>query len=75
MFKQRTHVCRSAFKFFCVILGLYLQMKNTHMRKTISVESKIVMSLQRLRTENTLCTVGGLYRVVEYYFRDSEIFL
>ena len=35
------------------------------MRETISVESRIAMSLQRLRTENTLCTVGEVYGVAE----------
>ena len=35
------------------------------MRETISVESRIVMSLQRLGTGNTLCIVKEVYGVVE----------
>ena len=35
------------------------------MREKISVESRIAMSLQRLGTGNTLCTVGEVYRVAE----------
>ena len=35
------------------------------MRETISVENKIAMSLQRLGTGNTLCTVGEVYGVAE----------
>jgi hypothetical protein len=35
------------------------------MRETISVESRIAMSLQRLGTGNTLCTVGEVYAVAE----------
>ena len=33
------------------------------MRKTISVESRVAMSLQRLGTGNTLCIVGEVYGV------------
>ena len=39
--------------------------KNTHMRETISVESRIAMSLQRLGTGNTLYTVGEVYGMAE----------
>jgi hypothetical protein len=35
------------------------------MKKTISVESRIAMSLQRLGIGNTLCTVGEVYGVAE----------
>ena len=35
------------------------------MRETISVESRVAMSLQRLGTENILCIVGKVYGVVE----------
>ena len=65
MFKQRTRVCHNTFKFLCEKLGPYLQRKNTQMRETISVESRIAMSLQRLGTGNTLCTVGEVYGVAE----------
>ena len=65
MFKQRTRVCHNTFKFLCERLGPYLQKKNTRMRETISVESRIAMSLQRLGTGNTLCTVGEVYGVAE----------
>jgi hypothetical protein len=35
------------------------------MRETISVESRIAMSLQRLGTGNILCTIGEIYGVAE----------
>ena len=35
------------------------------MRETISFESRIAMSLQRLGTKNTLCIVGKVYGVAE----------
>ena len=65
MFKQRTHVCHNIFKFLCERLGPYLQKKNTRMRETILVESKIAMSLQRLGTGNILCIVGKVYGMAE----------
>ena len=65
MFKQRTCVCHNTFKFIWERLGPYLQKKNTHMRETISVESRIAMSLQRLGTGNTLYTVGEVYGMAE----------
>ena len=65
MFKQRTHVCHNTFKFLCERLGPYLQKKNAHMRKTISIENIIAMSLQRLGTRSTLCVVGEVYGVAE----------
>ena len=68
MFKQRTRVCHNTFMFICERLGLYLQRKNTHMRETISVESRIAMLLQRLRTGNTLCIVGEVYWVAKVQF-------
>ena len=39
--------------------------KHTHLRKTISVESRIAMSLQRFGTGNTLYTIGEVYGVAE----------
>lgn len=35
------------------------------MRETISVENRIAMSLQKLGTGNTLCTVGEVYGMAE----------
>jgi hypothetical protein len=51
MFKQRTCVCHKTFKFLCERLGPFLQKKNTPMRETISVESRVAMSLQRFEKE------------------------
>ena len=61
MFNQRASVCYNTFKFICKRLGSYLQRKNTQMRETNSVESRIATSLQRLGIVNTLCTVGEVY--------------
>ena len=47
---------------------MYLHRKNTQMRETIYVESRVAILLQRLGTGNTLCTVYGvaeLYGVAE----------
>ena len=65
MFKQKVCICYNTFKFLCEKLGLYLQRKNTHKRNTISIERRIAMSLQRIGTGNTLCTIGLVYGVVE----------
>ena len=65
MFRQRTHVSHNTFKFLCKRLGSHLQRKNTHMREKILVESRIPMSLQRVGTRNTLCTLGEVYGVAE----------
>ena len=65
MFKQRTCVCHNTFKFLCEMLGPYSQRKNTQMTWTILVESRVAMSLQRLGTGNTLCTVGEVYGVAK----------
>ena len=65
MFKQRLCVPHSTFSFLCERLGRYLQRIVTHMREAISIESRIVMSLQRFEIENTLCIVGEVYRVAE----------
>jgi hypothetical protein len=35
------------------------------LRETISVENRIAMLLQRLRSGNTLCNVGEVYGLVE----------
>ena len=65
MFKQITRVCHNTFKFLCERLGPYLQRKTTRMRETIAVDNKVAMSLQRLRTINTLYTIGVIYGVAE----------
>ena len=62
MFKQRTRVYHNIFKFLCERLGMYLHRKNTHMRKTIEIEIRVAMSLQRLGTRTTITEV---YEVAE----------
>lgn len=42
-----------------------MQRKNTHTRGTISIESRVVMSLQRLEIENTLCIIREVYGMAE----------
>ena len=44
-------------------VGSYLLTRNTHMKETHM--SRVAMSLQRLGIENTLCTIGEVYGVVE----------
>ena len=65
MLKQRTFVYHNTFKFICERLGMYLHRNNTRMRETILVENRITMSLQRLGTKNTLCTIGEVNGVAE----------
>lgn len=50
---------------FCERLNLNMQRKNTHLRETISIESGVAMSLQRLWIRNTLYIVGRLYEVAK----------
>ena len=61
LFTQITRISHNTFKFLCDMSGPYLQRRNTHMRDAISIESKVVMSLQRLGTRNTLYIVGDVY--------------
>ena len=42
-----------------------MQMKITCMKDEISIESRVVMSLQRLEIENTLCTIREVYGMAE----------
>ena len=46
-------------------IGPYLQRKDPHMRDAISIESKVVMSLQRMGTRNTLCEVREVYGMAQ----------
>ena len=64
-FKPRTRVYHNTFKSLCERLGPYLQRNNIHIREIISIESKVVMSLQRLGSGNILCNVGEAYGVAK----------
>ena len=65
MFKQITCVSHNTLKFLCDKIGPYLQRKDTHRRDAISIESKVVMSLQKMGTRNTLCEVGEVYGMAQ----------
>ena len=74
MFKQRFCVCHNTLWFFCEKFGPYMQRKNTHTRETISIESRVVMSLQRLETRYTFCIIREVYGVDESIISINWIF-
>jgi hypothetical protein len=65
MFKQRTRVNYGTFRFLCEKLGPFLKKKDTCTRATISVETRIAVSLCRLGTGNGLLLVGEVYGIAE----------
>ena len=60
--------------FSCEKFGPYMQRKNTHTRETILIESRVVMSLQRLETGYTLCIIREVYGVDESIISINWIF-
>jgi hypothetical protein len=65
MFKERTRVSHATFRFLCEKLGPFLKKQHTHLRKPISVEARVAMSLARLGTGDGLRMVGEVYGVAE----------
>jgi hypothetical protein len=63
--KQRTRISHGTFRFLCEKLGPFLKKKDTCLRATISIETKIVVSLYRLGTENGLLLIREVYGIVE----------
>ena len=55
---------------------MYLQKENTHMKEAISIEGRIVVTLQRLRIGNMLCYCKrGIWDGRKYNFKNYENFL
>jgi hypothetical protein len=65
MFKQRTRVNHGTFRFLYEKLGPFLKKKDTRMRATISVETRIAVSLCKLGIGNGLLLVGEVYGIAE----------
>jgi hypothetical protein len=66
MFKQGTRVCHKTLKSFWRGWS-YLQRKNIHMRETISIKSRVAMSLQMFGTGTSFYTIGEVYGVANGY--------
>jgi len=58
----------NTFKFLYERLDPYLQRKYTRMKEAISIESRVVMSLQRFRIGNNVSIVGEVYGVQRIFF-------
>ena len=64
-FKVRTRVKFATFRFLCEKLGPFLQKQDTPFRNSISVETRIAVSLTRLGSGNGQLLIGDLYGVAE----------
>ena len=64
-FKVRTRVQFATFRFLCEKLGPFLQKQDTPFRNSISVETRIAISLTRLGSGNGQLLIGDLYGVAE----------
>ena len=63
MFKQHTRLNPDTFHYLCSIVAPSLNRKELHLRETISLETRVALSLVRLATGNTLQMCGELYGV------------
>ena len=52
---------KETFFFLCQFLEPHIGKKNTHMTKSIDVETRLAVILPRLATSNTLSMIGDLY--------------
>ena len=51
------------FEYLCTTLALMLRTKDTNMRAVIPVQVKVVVSISRLATSNSMRTIADLYRI------------
>jgi hypothetical protein len=54
LFRQHTRLHQSTFHYLCSIVAPSLARKDTHLRESISLETRVAISLSRLSIGNTL---------------------
>ena len=62
-FKCRMRIDVGTFEYLCTTLALMLRTKDTNMRAVIPVQVKVVVSISRLATSNSMRTIADLYRI------------
>jgi hypothetical protein len=63
LFRQHTRLHQSTFHYLCSIVAPSLARKDTHLRESISLETRVAISLSRLSTGNTLQMYGKVYGI------------
>jgi hypothetical protein len=63
LFRQHTRLHQSTFHYLCSIVAPSLARKDTHLRESISLETRVAISLSRLSTGNTLQMCGEVYGI------------
>jgi hypothetical protein len=63
LFRQYTRLYRSTFHYLCSIVAPSLVREDTHLRESISLETRVAISLSRLSTGNTLQMCGEVYGI------------
>jgi hypothetical protein len=61
--RQYTKLYRSTFHYLCSIVAPSLAREDTHLRESISLETRVVISLSRLSTGNTLQMCREVYGI------------
>jgi hypothetical protein len=62
-FQRRMRVKISTFKYLCALLGPVLRKKDTRMRDSISVETRVAVTISRLGTGNSLVMIADLFKI------------
>ena len=62
-FQRRMRVRISTFKYLCALLGPVLRKKDTRIRDSISVETRVAVTISRLGTGNTLVMIADLFKI------------
>jgi hypothetical protein len=65
MFQQRTRLGYDTFYSLIKVVGPSLERKNTQVRESILVRTKITMALTQLSSENSLQMCGEVYGIVK----------
>ena len=65
VFRKQCQVNLSTFKYLCNFLGPVLGKKNIHLRDSILVECRVVITLYRLGSDNTLIRIADLFGLGE----------
>jgi hypothetical protein len=63
LFRQHTRSHRSTFHYLCSIVAPSLAREDKHLRESISLETRVAISLSRLSIGNTLQMYGEVYGI------------
>ena len=62
-FQKQMRVRPSTFQYLCNLLGPVLRNKNTKLRKSITIECRVAVTLSQLATRNILTMTGDLFGI------------